>query len=217
MRATGDAGGRRAPWRKLWGLRFCASPRARYGPPVHELTAYALTLLLAVARPPAVDIEVERPRLEAMARDVASAVVEADEIAAWLPGSGDGPDATLPLPFAGPDARRKTVAALVAIAYGESRLSAAVADCRRVGSDHPSLGSWQLHGRMALGPYARATICSSPRRGAERALWVLSYHAARCGSIRKAFRGYASGDCGVKSDAAEAHYRRWERLVRAGR
>lgn len=201
--------------RRLSGV--CAPQLARYGPPVHELTAYALTLLLAAARPPAVDVVTERPRLEAMAVDVASAVVEADEIADWLPGSGSGADATLPLPFTGSDARRETVAALVGIAVGESRLSATVANCRRVGSDHESIGAFQLWGAMAWGPYDRATICSSPRRGAERALWVLSYHAARCGSAVKAFRGYASGDCGIKSRAAEAHYRRWERMVRDGR
>ena len=184
---------------------------------MHELAAYAMTLLLAVARPPAVDAVAERPRLEALAVDIAGAVVEADELAGWIPGAGGGSTAVLPLPVTGPDARRQAVAALVSIAYGESRLSAAVADCRRVGSDHPSLGLWQLWGPMALGPYRRAELCASPRRQAERALWVLSFHAARCGSARKAFRGYASGDCGVKSRAAEAHYRRWNRLVRAGR
>lgn len=206
----GSTGNRRA-------LRFCVVAVTRYGPPVHELAAYALTLLIAAARPPAVAVDAERPRLEEMAAAIASAVIQADELASWLPGSGEGSDVTLPLPFAGPRAREASVAALVAVAVGESRLSAAVADCRRVGSDHPSIGSWQLHGRMALGPYDRETICSSSRRGAERALWVLSYHAARCGSGVKAFRGYASGDCGVKSRAAEAHYRRWERMVRAGR
>lgn len=184
---------------------------------MNELAAYALTLLVAAARPPALDIETELPRIEAMAVDIAAAVVQADELAEWLPGSGEGSEATLPLPFAGPRAREKAVAALVGIAYGESRLDARVADCRRVGSDHDSLGSWQLLGRMALGPYTRTEICASPRRGAERALWVFSYHAARCGSAVKAFRGYASGDCGVRSRAAEAHYRRWERMFRAGR
>lgn len=184
---------------------------------MNALAAYAFTLIIAAARPPAVDVVAERPRLEAMAVDVASVVTEADELAAWLPGAGEGRTAVLPLPFAGPGARKKAVAALVGLAIGESRLDARVADCRRVGSDFASLGSWQLLGRMALGQYTRVEICTSPRRGAERALWVLSYHAARCGSAVKAFMGYASGDCGVRSRAAEAHYHRWARMVRADR
>lgn len=182
-----------------------------------DLASYAMTMLLAVARPPAVDIVTERPRLEALAEDIAAAAVEADELADWIPGAGELASTVLPLPFTGPDARRQAVAALVSIAYGESRFSAAVADCRRVGSDHGSVGLYQLWGWLAWGPYRRAELCASPLRQAERALWVLSFHAARCGSIAKAFRGYASGDCGVKSAAAEAHYRMWERLVRAGR
>jgi hypothetical protein len=184
---------------------------------VQELAAYAIALILAAARPPAVDVASERPRLEAMAVDIAAAVDGADELATWIPGAGEGPDVVLPLPFAGPEARRLAVAALVSIAVGESRLAAEVADCRRVGVDHASLGMWQLWGWWARGPYTGAEICASMRRGAERALWVLSYHAARCGSIVEAFRGYASGDCSIKSRAADAHYRMWARMVRAGR
>lgn len=166
----------------------------------------ALTAILSLARPPAVAPVAERHRLEALASDIAAAVEEADDLAGWV---GD------PLPFRGPRAREAAALALVAIAFNESKFAAAVADCRRVGADQPSITAFQIFGAWALGQHTKAELCASPRLAAERALWVLSAHAARCGSPAAAFRGYSSGSCCRRSAAGKAHCRRWEKLGRA--
>lgn len=174
-----------------------------------RLAELALSAILSIARPPAVDVDAERPRLKEMAEAIADAVAERDMLAHWLPGL------VRPLPFDGPDAREASALALVSIAAGESAFAAEVADCRRVGADHPSITAWQLLGRWASGPYSREELCASPRLAAERALWVLAVHAERCGTPAKAFAGYASGDCGRDSHAAREHCRRWGRLADA--
>jgi hypothetical protein len=175
----------------------------------------ALAALLSQARVPAVDVVAERQRLEAMAAAIAGAVEEADELASWIPGAGELHADVLPLPFTGSRAAEATALALVAIAAGESRLAADVADCRRVGSDHPSITSWQLHGAWSFGPYSRTELCRSTRLAAERALWILSHHAAKCATPMGAFLAYASGSCSVRSAAGEEHCHRWERLCAA--
>lgn len=174
-----------------------------------QLFAIALDALVALARAPAVDIDVERPRIEALAESMAAAVEYADELAAWLPGAGTRTELVLPLPFTGLRAREATVLALAAIAKGESDLAADVADCRRGG---PAWTTFQIEPPWGFGQYTKAKLCSSQSRAADRALWVLSFHADRCGTPAAAFRGYSSGDCSKPSRAAAAHCRRWERL-----
>jgi hypothetical protein len=170
-----------------------------------SLVESTLAAILFLARPPAVDPVAERPRLEELAQAVSAAVEEQDDFADWL---------NEPLPFTGQHAREASALALVAIAYGESRFAATVADCRKVGTDHPSITSWQLHSRWAFGPYSRAELCASPRLAAERALWILSQHATHCRTAACIFRGYSSGSGAIDSAAARAHCRRWERLGR---
>jgi hypothetical protein len=169
------------------------------------VTLAALTLSAILAFPSAAASDhAERPRLEALANDIAHVVVERDEVANWLPGSA------LPLPVDGKDARRRTALALVAIAYHESGFDARVSDCRRVGSDFPSISAFQLLGRFARGPYTRAELCASPRLAAKRALFVLAHHAKRCGSMVKALRGYASGDGGKPTKAGRELHDLWQ-------
>lgn len=145
----------------------------------------------------------DRPRLEELASAIVAAVEDREQAEAWLPGSA-------PLPFT----PELSALALVAIAYGESRFSAEVADCRRIGHDLPSVTAWQIHGWWAFGPFTAAELCASPPRAAERALWVLAQHKERCSTPAAVFRGYASGNCGRDSRAAREHCRRWERLAR---
>jgi hypothetical protein len=183
----------------------------------------ALSTLLSLARPPAVDPIAERPRIEQMANDIAGVVEQADELATWLPGAGTGSDTVLPLPFTGSRSQEATALALVAIAWGESHLRADVADCRRTGDRRPweplsagrSITAFQLHRGQAWGPFSRGGLCASGRLAAERALWVLSSHAARCRTPAAAFFGYASGNCSRRSAAGARHCKRWERLCAA--
>lgn len=151
--------------------------------------------------------------LSDLATSIAGAVTAADELYGYLPHAGRGTsDEVLPLPFAGPDGPSLSALALTAIAFGESALDPAVADCRIVGSDHPSITSFQLLGPWARGPYSRAELCASSRLAAERALWVFSRHA-RAGHVRRWFDGYASGS-GVANDAGRKRCALWERLAR---
>jgi hypothetical protein len=177
---------------------------------VIEVTLAELTLaaILSVVKPPTVDAEVERPRLEQMAQAIVAAVDERDYLHAWL-------RAAAPLPFTGPEARAGAALALVAIAFHESGFSARVSDCRRVGAFERSLTAFQLHGRFARGPYSEAEVCASPRLAAERALWVLALHGSRCATPQHWFYGYASGSCGVQSGAGRRQCAIWEQLVRA--
>jgi hypothetical protein len=173
-----------------------------------DLTTIALGAILTLARPPAVDPVAERPRLEDLAKTVAHVVDERDALATWLPGS------VAPLPFRGPWARQATALALVAIAWHESGFAADVADCRRLGAFEPSISAFQLHGPWAWGPYTKAQICRSPRRAAERALFVLAHHGVRCRTPARWFSGYASGNCGRDVAAGRRQCAIWERLAR---
>jgi hypothetical protein len=164
--------------------------------------------LAAIMSLPGTSAPQDRPRLEELAGAIAEVVEDQAMFADWVPGVAE------PLPFDGPRADEATVLALVSLAYGESRFAAEVGDCRRIGSDFPSVGYFQLYGWWAFGPYTRTELCSSPERSAKRALWVFSQHGARCSTSAAAFRGYASGDCGRDSKAARAHCARWERLSR---
>ncbi len=175
-----------------------------------SLAALTLTALLSVCRAPACT-EADHPRLASLAADIAAVVEERAELAAWLPG------AVAPLPWGGPAARERAALALVAIASHESALRADVADCRRVGTDLPSVSAFQILLPWAGGPYTRNQICASPRLAAERALWVLAIHAAKCSAALCVFQGYASGSRGRTSAAARRQYGIFEKLVAAAR
>lgn len=189
------------------------------------LTELVLTSILALARAPAVDKVAERPRLEALAADVAGAV----------------DDARSDNPFAGPASREAAALVLVAVAFHESGFDARVQDCRLTGDrrpgqgphEGPSVSLWQLKGWSGRGGLPRQLVCSSPRAAAARALRVFAAHAKRCSrsSWLAAFQGYASGSCGresfvtyrskdgaLRSQAAgAARCRTWARLAaRAG-
>lgn len=172
-----------------------------------HLADVTLTAILSLAAPPAVDVDAERPRLEALAVAIAAAVDERDALATWLHGS------VTPLPFRGQAAREATALALVAIAYHESAFAADVADCRRVGAFEPSITAFQLHGPFARGPYSRLEVCSAPRLAAERALFVLAHQGARCATPARWFSGYASGNCGRDVAAGRRQCAIWERLA----
>lgn len=163
-----------------------------------SLLDIALAAAVALAPP-----TVERSHLAVLSSAIVAAVEDREQAEAWLPGSA-------PLPFT----PELSALALVAIAYGESRFSAEVSDCRRIGHDLPSVTVWQLYGTWAFGPFTAAELCASTSRAAERALWVLAQHKERCGTPASVFRGYASGNCGRDSRAARWHCRRWERLAR---
>lgn len=163
-----------------------------------SLIDIALAAAVALAPP-----TVERSHLAVLSSAIVAAVEDREQAEAWLPGSA-------PLPFT----PELSALALVAIAYGESRFSAEVADCRRIGHDLPSVTAWQIHGWWAFGPFTAAELCASPSRAAKRALWVLAQHKERCGTPASVFRGYASGNCGRDSRAAREHCRRWKRLAR---
>ncbi|MCC6559700.1 MAG: hypothetical protein IT372_42835 [Polyangiaceae bacterium] len=168
-----------------------------------------LSAILALAHPPAVDVVADRAHLEALAAAITEAVIERDDLAHWLPGGA------LPLPFPGPRSREAAALALVAIAHHESAFSPRVSDCRRVGTDHPSITAWQLWGRFARGPYSIEALCGDPRLAAERALWILAYHADRGRSARSVFDAYASGSCGVRTRSGARVLGRWRRLMSA--
>lgn len=173
-----------------------------------DLVALTLTALLSVCRTPACGPD-EHVRLASFAVDIAHVVTERDEVASWLPGVVD------PLPWRGPGVRAASALALVAIASHESGLRAEVADCRIVGSDLPSISSFQLVGWHAFGPYTRRELCGSPRKAAERALAVLAGHATRASVPARWFAGYASGDPGRDPAAGRRQCRLWEWLTRS--
>ena len=178
-----------------------------------SVEAIILAALLSVARAPAVDVGAERPRLEALATDVAGA---ADDVRG--------------APFAGPAAREAAGLALVAIALHESAFRADVQDCRRRGDptkrrpEGRSITLWQLLGPWAFGGHMSAELCASPRLAGAQALRVLARHAIRCSSSPwlATFRGYAAGSCGRETwhrgrEQGRVRCETWARLAaRAG-
>lgn len=168
------------------------------------LRMVALHAILSIARPPAVDVAEERPRLEEMASAIAEAVEEREQVNAWLPGAA-------PLPFS----PELSVVALVAIAYHEGGLRAEVSDCRITGDRLPhqplhagrAIGDWQLQ-RGAWGGHSRREICGSVRLGARLALAHLARQSRR--SPAATFGGYA----GRAGKASRRQCAIWERLAR---
>lgn len=173
-----------------------------------ELVSVTLTAILSIAGPPSVDPVLERPRLERLARAIASTVEERDALASWLHGS------VLPLPFRGSGARQASALALVAIAFHESAFRADVADCRRLGTFEPSITMFQLHGSFARGPHSKTDLCASVRLAADRALFVLAHQGHRCATPRQWHSGYASGNCARDVAAGRRQCAIWERLAR---
>lgn len=178
-----------------------------------SLAQVTLIAILSLVRAPAADAVRDSVHLEALADAIAGAVIDADDLASWIPDAGAGTtDEVLPLPFRGAGARVATALALAALAFHESRFDPRVTDCRIVGKDHPSISAWQLWGPMSRGLYTRRELCASPRKAAERALWVLSHHARRGGRVRRWFDGYASG--GRPTKAGRIRCETWERLAK---
>jgi hypothetical protein len=157
------------------------------------LAEVVLAAVLSLGRAPAVDVVAERPRLEALAADVALAVR----------------DASAQNPFTGPARDEAAALVLVAVAFHESGFDARVQDCRLTGDrrrgqaphEGPSVTLWQLKGAWARGGLTREEVCRSPRLAAAQALRVFAGHARRCARSPwlAAFQGYASGSCGRES------------------
>jgi hypothetical protein len=175
-------------------------------PALATLTSLALSAILSIARPPAVDVDAERPRLEAFAASIADAVVSRDEISHWLDGSA------APLPLRGEAAAEGTVLLLVAIAGHESGFRAEVADCRIVGA-RGDVTAFQLLGVFARGGYSKAELCASPKLASGQALWVLARYGQRCRTPICIFRGYAAGNPAIRSAAASRQCALWVRLA----
>lgn len=162
-----------------------------------DLASFAFVAISLLARAPAVDMATEHDRLRLMADDVA--------IAVELRGS----------PFEGEAGMEAAALALVSIAAGESAFRAEVADCRIVGSDHPSVSSWQLLGHWAMAGERPRDVCGNPTMAAYLALGVLERHAGRCEhcTLGQLFHAYASGDAGAPSDAGRRHCNRFVTLA----
>jgi len=95
-----------------------------------------------------------------------------------------------------------TAAVLVGIGYHETGLSERLARCKyRKGEADGgrSLGTWQLQGPIAIGPFTRLEVCSSDSVQAERALSVL--HRSRKGGMSRMLFAYASGNADKRTQA----------------
>jgi hypothetical protein len=151
------------------------------------LAALTLSVLLALPHPPA----------EAHARSLADAIANAShQSPLWVTGDA-GEDET-----AVPAGEGATAAVLVGIAIHESGLSERIARCRyRKGEadNGRALGSWQLLGPVARGPYRRLELCASDALQAERAVAVLML--SRRAGLSGMLHAFASGDASKPSQA----------------
>lgn len=151
-----------------------------------------LAAILTLARPPAVDVATEQPRLESFAAAIESAV---EHVETRL-------------------SRADAAMALVAIASHESGFASDVADCRRTGDHGKSITAFQLLRGPAWGGYSRADLCASPELAAHQALRVLAANGQRARTPLGLFSAYAGHVRGGPSKAARDMCSLWERLVR---
>lgn len=165
------------------------------------LAELTLEAILSLNRPAAAPHE----RLRAVAEDIAFVAKLADGA-----------------PFTGPARIEAAALALAAIADHESGFQERVLDCLVTGDrlDHhgPSEGRsitiYMLMRPWAWDGHSRAEICSGGPLAPWLSLRVLRTHGARCTMVVSWFYGYASGNCGVRSDAGMRQCHTLERLAR---
>jgi hypothetical protein len=103
-------------------------------------------------------------------------------------------------PFCGPKAREATALALLSIADHESGWHPKVQNCT-YGQKDPAISLFALNGTVAFGGHSKKEICNDNKLATILAANVLMLFKA-CGTSICLFQGYASGDAGIKSLAA---------------
>ena len=165
--------------------------------------AAILAVLLSLAAP------VRHPEPE-VARAARLALVAADQARAVALEVDEGRAL-----FTGPAARAGEALALVAIGQHESGFAEAFGRCEASGDHGRSLTFYQLMKGAAWFGHRREEICPSGVLAARLALRVLHGYKTRCAPRPMSwFRGYASGNCGVPTQAADELCTAWERLAR---
>ncbi len=151
-----------------------------------------LATILTLARPPAVDVDEEAPRLA----ELAGAISEAAE---HVPVRMTRADAAM---------------ALVAIAHHESGFGESTATCEKTGDDGRSITYFQLLRGPSWGGYTREELCTNPRLAARRALRVLDapWQAKTPLGLFSAYSGIPKS--GGPTKAAREMCASWERLVK---
>jgi len=163
------------------------------------LEPFALAVLLSIAPTPAPPGAVLPPAgLERLASDVALAA------------------ALGPVPFTGPAAREGTALILLVIAEHEgARFDPRVENCQWVADQGRTVSLFGLMRGASWRGYSREELCDGGPLPAYLALAAFTNYQERCLPMPMSwFRGYASGSCSVKSDAATAMCHRWELLAK---
>lgn len=160
-----------------------------------------MTLLAAL-------LALHTPPTEADARAAAPIIVSvAEDRPLWPVPTLDGAES--------PEAAA-TAALVGAIGFHESRFQPDVIGCR-VRGPGGSVTAYQLLGSHALGGWTVAEVCASPEIATRAALRVLELHRNRCSACVPAqwVAGYASGDPGKGSKAANEIVGIWSTLCRS--
>jgi hypothetical protein len=122
-----------------------------------------------------------------------------------------------PIPFGGPAAAEGTALVLLVIAEHEgARFDPRVENCQRVADQGQTVSLFGLMRGASWQKHLRAELCQGGPLPAYLALAAFRGYQVRCRPMPIGwFRGYASGSCSVKSDAAAAMCSRWEQLAKA--
>lgn len=163
-----------------------------------DLVSFALSALLAMTSKAAPGSAMPHERAERIADDIAL-VVELG-----------------PAPFSGPAAREGAALALLVIAEHEgSRFDPRVESCAIVADEGRTVSLFGLMRGASWRGHQKAELCEGGPIPAYLALLAFDGYAKRCRpSPLGWFRGYASGSCSIKSDAASDMCSRWELLAR---
>jgi hypothetical protein len=163
-----------------------------------NLTSFATAAILAMTSRAAPRAPVPQDRAERIADDIALAV----ELG--------------PATFSGPAAQEGAALALLVIAEHEgSRFDPRVENCEIVADDGRTVSLFGLMRGASWRGHQRAELCAGGPLPAYLALLAFDGYAQRCRPVPLGwFRGYASGSCSVKSDAASDMCSRWELLAR---
>lgn len=121
-----------------------------------------------------------------------------------------------PVPFTGPAAREATALVLLVIAEHEgAHFDPRVERCDIVADQGRTVSLFGLMRGASWRGYAREDLCQGGPLPAYLALAAFNGYQERCLPMPMSwFRGYASGSCSVKSDAATRMCHRWERLAK---
>jgi hypothetical protein len=171
-----------------------------------NLITFTLSLLLAMAPSP---VERDPARTAAAFVERAQRLASDFEVAVSFG----------PLPFEGPAAAEATTAALTAIAYHEGAgFMLAVENCSITADGGKTVSLFGLMKGAAWRGRERHELCRGGPLPAYLSLLALEGYARRCRTSPPIgwFRGYASGSCAVKSDAAARLCGIWERLAARG-